>query len=322
MAKISARGREEIFRVKRTHPGSSDGVTSVDDYRALTSDGSILERMVIHYTPEEKAKNYGKGSHDYGWKIRSRARSGKTLEELLHVYLDKGWQLVEANRSYFDLRGGAFVGISQKPFITEEAAATRSKKLKRSRAKASELRAEHSHTHDGPGFYVTNNYTGAGSIFRNRIADHERPFESLHEAEKFALQRVRRFTVEFSFQYLLPVLIIQSTSRQEAEAGQGRVWWTSDDLKASALQSPGFFITTGGEQVDDGQPYDTLEAAIDDAAHVAQLASTNKISIKLPLRVVQASSLAAALSGRGHVWWENGVDRGPPVHPKQTGFQF
>jgi hypothetical protein len=236
VAKLKARGREEIFRVERVRPpapGNIQGIAEVRDYRVLASDGNVLERMVLHYTPEEAAKNYGKKSHDYGWKVRGRARSGLTLEQLLKLYLDKGWQLAEASDAYFTVSGDSIESISQEPFISIEKAAKRSEGLARQRSKKSDRREAHAKESDGPGYYVTNEYVGS-SVYRNRVADHPRPFEHYEQAEEFAVRRLQHFR-EFSFDYLLPVLVISSQSRQAAEEGSGDVLWMDGRSRGPAV---------------------------------------------------------------------------------------
>jgi hypothetical protein len=324
MAKLKARGREEIFRVSKTVPGNREGVAEVTHYLALASDGSVLERMVLRYTAAEKEKNYGKGSHDYGWKVRGRAKAGRSVEQLLKPYLDAGWHLVEASPSYFRISRDSVEGLSSEPLIEEAAAARRAERLKKSREKSATERTERARTHDGPGFYVTNGYTGGRSIFKTRVADHERPFQDVEAAIKFAVQRLRHLTVDYNFNYLLPVLLVEASSRREAEEGGGRLLWTSNDPKsaASASQEPGYYIVEDDELVDDDRPYATVDAAVEDASAVDALASQNKISVKRPLKVVEASSSRAAARGEGHVWWLDGKFKGPPVDPKQTGFGF
>jgi hypothetical protein len=232
MAKLKARGREEIFRVERTRGSSTPGVAEVHDYRILASDGNVLERMVLHYTPEETAKNYGKKSHDYGWKVRGRAKAGLTLEQLLKSYLDRGWQLASASESYFAVRGDSIEAHSQEPFVSEEKATARRELLTRQRTRASEKRESQRRESDGPGFYVTSGYTA--SSFRTRIADHPKPFETYEQAEEFAARRLQRFK-EFSFDYLLPVVVIESRSRYEAEANEGDVLWIDGRSKGPSV---------------------------------------------------------------------------------------
>lgn len=233
MAKLKARGREEIFRVARTRPGHLEGVKEVVDYRALTSDNNVLGRMVIYYTDAEVEKNYGERSHDYGWKVLGRAKSGVGLEALLKSYLDKGWQLEKASPAHFRVTDDTVEALSSGPLITAEAAERRKTRLTTSRARAASKRAERAALCDGPGFYVTNNYLG--SVMRPRIADHERPFETLEEAVDFAAARYARFTREFNFQYLLPIVVIESPSRQAAVENIGHVWWIDNKHKGPPI---------------------------------------------------------------------------------------
>lgn len=230
MAKLKARGSEIIFKVSKSTPGTSGGVAEAVHYRALRSDGSVLERMVLKYTPEETAKNYGRRSHDYGWKVKGRAKAGKTLEELLKVYLARDWRLEDVSGAYFRQAGpDGIEAISQEPFISERVAEKRRERLTRSRAKDAEKRQERARTNDGPGFYVTNVYTGG--VTRSRVADHEQPFPTYEEAEEFAVQRLRRFTIDFDFQYLLPVAVVEAESRQDAERNIGHVWWVDGKFR-------------------------------------------------------------------------------------------
>jgi hypothetical protein len=41
-----------------------------------------------------------------------------------------------------------------------------------------------------------------------------------------------------------------------------------------------------------------------------------------PLVVIEAENADEAMRGVGHVWWERGVFRGPPVDPRQKGFNW
>ena len=75
MAKLRARRREEVFRVSRSRTSTTAGVAEVQEHRSLMSDGNLLERSVLRYTPEEVERNYGKKSHDYGWKVRGRVKA-------------------------------------------------------------------------------------------------------------------------------------------------------------------------------------------------------------------------------------------------------
>jgi len=77
---------------------------------------------------------------------------------------------------------------------------------------------------------VTNGYTG-GSVLRGRIADHPKPFATYEEAEEFAAGKYHRFTVEYSFHYLLPVVVILAESRGDAEQNAGDVLWIDGKYK-------------------------------------------------------------------------------------------
>ena len=39
-----------------------------------------------------------------------------------------------------------------------------------------------------------------------------------------------------------------------------------------------------------------------------------------PVRIIESPNRAAAAKGQGHVWWVDGVFRGPPVDPRQEGW--
>lgn len=228
MAKLKARGREEVFRVERSRPSESEGVAEVRDFRALVSDGSVLERMVLHYTAEEVARNYGKKSHDYGWKVRGRAKSGLSLEQLLKSYLDRGWSLVTASGSYFTVSGDVVEAHSQEPFIKVEAAEKRRASLATQRTRSASAREERRRSSDGPGYYVTNGFTDSAA--RDRVADHPAPFTDLEQATEFAARRYQYFRRN-AFNYLLPVTVTLSQSRRDAEEGAGDVLWVNGTQK-------------------------------------------------------------------------------------------
>ena len=45
------------------------------------------------------------------------------------------------------------------------------------------------------------------------------------------VRHYRALTVEYSFDYLLPVAVIEANSRQEAERNEGHVWWINGAFK-------------------------------------------------------------------------------------------
>jgi hypothetical protein len=40
------------------------------------------------------------------------------------------------------------------------------------------------------------------------------------------------------------------------------------------------------------------------------------------VKIIEARNPKEAAAGRGHVWWQDGIFRGPPVDPRQRGFRF
>lgn len=219
MAKLKARGRDEIYRVEKwevrdpAHPYDRVKVT-----KALMSDGNILIKR------------------DSGtWTVHGKIKPGLTPEAALKINLDKGFTIVNLSMRYFDKRGDTITMREgyDKPMITEAKAASR----KRAAVKGAEKRKTETERKNGPGFYVTNVYTGGG--MRTRLADHEAPFKTYEEAEAFAWEKYRYF-LDMKFTYLLPVVVIEAKSRDDAEDnlfwhhgrmevttpyGRGHVWW-------------------------------------------------------------------------------------------------
>lgn len=67
---------------------------------------------------------------------------------------------------------------------------------------------------NGPGYYVTNGYTGSG--LKMRHADHDKPFLSLDSAIEMAKKKYAEL-VGMKFTYLLPVQVVKTVDRQHAE---------------------------------------------------------------------------------------------------------
>lgn len=225
MAKLKARGREEIFRVsyEKATPGDRE-VAREKNFRAFTSDGNVLERRVIWWREG--------GSHDYGWKVRGKAKPERNVEELLKSYLDRGWHLEDANRGYFNISGNTITAISHEPLRTE-AGAAREKAAREKRAMVSKEKRERAAAEeDGPGFYVVNRYTGNKPF----VADHPKPFQDYEKAREFAEKRLHHLTVEFDFSYLLPVMVVLAENRRQAEWGEPMpdTWWINGKHKGPA----------------------------------------------------------------------------------------
>lgn len=91
MAKLSARKRTEVFRVRKDVP-DSDYFIEGKITLALMSDGKILEKRDAKFKPDNI---YPKGRpHTWGWKIKGKIKSTTTPEELKEFYLRNGYQEV------------------------------------------------------------------------------------------------------------------------------------------------------------------------------------------------------------------------------------
>jgi len=100
----------------------------------------------------------------------------------------------------------------------------------RARDKGRQRSAEAKRLTDGPGFYVTNGTTSG----LRRAINHEEPFKTLDAATEFAKQQLHNY-ISMRFTYLLPVEIFESKSRQDAEMGDGTVWWIDGKRKAAPV---------------------------------------------------------------------------------------
>jgi hypothetical protein len=111
----------------------------------------------------------------------------------------------------------------------------KSEKQKAAQKKAELSRAaEHARTH-GAGFYVTNGRTTSSLMSgRARLADHPLPFATLEEAIDHAKGRYHHF-MSLSLHYLLPVEVVEARSREQAERGEGHVWWTDGKRRGPAV---------------------------------------------------------------------------------------
>ena len=114
MAKLKARGRQEIFRIEKIKEVPRQGF--VERYRvqkALMSDGNVLEKI-----------------DDGTWKVIGKVKPELSAEAALKIYADKGWRLLMANPSYFTVSSDTVTGKSSEPLRTEKEA-ERSKRAAR-----------------------------------------------------------------------------------------------------------------------------------------------------------------------------------------------
>lgn len=96
MAKLSARGRTEIYRVEKEDSISEDskqmGVIKRVLKKALMSDNKILSNQVTWFTYEYHPS--GQRRNDYGWTVRGSLKDGATPDSWLQSYLKQGYTKV------------------------------------------------------------------------------------------------------------------------------------------------------------------------------------------------------------------------------------
>ena len=89
MARLKARGRQEIFRIEKIEEVPYQGFT--ERYRiqkALMSDGNILKKV-----------------DDGSWKILGKVKPGLSAEQALQIYANKGWKLLSSSPAYLSVSG-------------------------------------------------------------------------------------------------------------------------------------------------------------------------------------------------------------------------
>jgi hypothetical protein len=227
MAKLKARGRQEIARlIKERELPDDESFSHEKKQVTLMSDGNILKRRILRWRDRGPYQN--KGTHDYGWKVIGKIKAGLTPEDFIAIYLKSGYTLESSSPGFLVRRGNTIENLTSKPVITE-AKATRAKKAQAARAARPPRPAPRAfgsrvgeRNDNGPGLYITNQYTG-GIPGSHRAADLG-PFDDMDRAEESAWGRYKEF-LDMSFQYLLPVKIIESASRELAEADVGHTWW-------------------------------------------------------------------------------------------------
>lgn len=92
MAKLSARGRVELLRVKKSLPDKSDEfgtLTQRSLTRAYMSDGKVLEKYQVRFPAENYRGSY---LHDWGWNVRGTY--SKPIETVRKAYIENGWEVI------------------------------------------------------------------------------------------------------------------------------------------------------------------------------------------------------------------------------------
>ena len=102
MAKLSARGRQEIFRVERERdlvPVPPSTTVWRKTTIVLMSDGSTLQKEQVRFAPSEFERSvYGDKPrpHDWGWKKRGKIKAGADPKALLEQLAKQGYVVISA----------------------------------------------------------------------------------------------------------------------------------------------------------------------------------------------------------------------------------
>src|SRR5262249_17133713 len=149
MAKLTARGRHEIWKISKEDPSpKSDLVTWEKTELTLMSDGSLLRRRVVKFKPGP----YDQGKprhHDYGWKEWKKVKAGGRPQRLLDNLKAEGYSVLSTpGLATFD--ASAYAKKATKGKADREKA--------REKRKVAAAAAVAPGGKDGPGFYVRNRY--------------------------------------------------------------------------------------------------------------------------------------------------------------------
>lgn len=238
MAKLKARGRQEIARLSRTVETPDDKLTSeINNQVALMSDGNILSKETVRWRPGTSNLDYGaKPTHDYGWKVKGKIKAGLTPEDFVRININKGFTLESVSSEYLTVRGDTVSNVTNEP-IRSDAKAASERKAKTSRAAkptpSKKKQQQHGYRTEiegeakgyGPGLYVTNAYTEglmhSGPKQRTVVYG---PFSSMELAEIAAWDRLS-YIEDMRFPHLSPVEIVEGNDLDHVEEGFGHSWW-------------------------------------------------------------------------------------------------
>jgi len=92
MAKLSARGRTELFRAFKQEQTPNDNYKEwKKTFIVLMSDGKILEKYQVKFKPTTYDK---KGIlHDWGWKVKGKIKQGVESEKYRDLLKNHGWTI-------------------------------------------------------------------------------------------------------------------------------------------------------------------------------------------------------------------------------------
>jgi hypothetical protein len=242
MAKLKARGRQEIARlVKVTETPDDKDVSEEKSQIALMTDGNVLSRRVIRWRPGSSMLDYGGSpTHDYGWKVKGKIKTGLTAEDFVRIYQGRGFTLESSSGAYLVRQGNTIENRSSEPIRSEAKAASQKKAATRraahpkisSSAKPGKrifigykTEIDGEGKGEGPGLYVTNATSGLSDLLNSNRRDAVYgPFASMELAEIAAWDRMA-YIEDMSFSHLLPLEIIEGNSKDHVESGFGYSWW-------------------------------------------------------------------------------------------------
>ena len=230
MAKLKARGRQEIFRIEKIKEVPRQGFT--ERYRvqkALMSDGNVLEKV-----------------DDGTWKVIGKVKPGLSAEQALQLYADHGWKLLNAHPAYLTVSGDTVTERSSEPLRTEKEA-ERSKKSRAAGAERRKKKAEKEEKGSGnePGFYFY-------IVPHEYLDETAGPFDTFEQAKDAAWECLRsrehkRLVEECAAEGIScpPTRIIESQNYAQALQGKGYVWWIDGKQKGPPVDPRQTGFTNG-----------------------------------------------------------------------------
>jgi hypothetical protein len=242
MAKLKARGRQEIARLLKVTPTPDDKDVSEEKSQiALMTDGNVLSRRVIRWRPGGSMTQYGGNpTHDYGWKVKGKIKAGLTAEDFVRIYQGRGFTLESSSGAYLVREGDTITDRSSEPIRSEAKAASQKKAATRRATQPKtpktskpgkrifigyKTEIDGEGKGEGAGLYVTNATSGLdGTLNSNLRSAVYGPFASMELAEIAAWDRLS-YIEDMRFTHLSPVEIVEGNSKDHVEAGFGHSWW-------------------------------------------------------------------------------------------------
>lgn len=93
MAKLSARGRTEVYRMVKEIPVKPDeDVTYRKRTVCLMSDGTILVKDTVRFKPAGSWDDPKGRLHDWGFKVKGKIKEGISPIQWFEMYLNAGYK--------------------------------------------------------------------------------------------------------------------------------------------------------------------------------------------------------------------------------------